>query len=168
MRPRRACTNQPVVRVAATLRASRADEAPVVPGRNQRFVGVPHICRNILGNLKTLFRIKLDALKIQAASLARQAQNENAPILDVLKLRARTSELTLKAANSAILHAGAKGYLMRHAAQRRLREAVFVAIVTPALKHLRKEIHDIEQTHHQAQPEHAYQSTQADYQTQAA
>lgn len=111
---------------------------------------------------------KLDALKIQAASLARQAQNENAPILDVLKLRARTSELTLKAANSAILHAGAKGYLMRHAAQRRLREAVFVAIVTPALKHLRKEIHDIEQTHQQAQPEHAYQSTQADYQTQAA
>jgi hypothetical protein len=42
------------------------------------------------------------------------------------------------------LHAGAKGYLMRHPAQRRLREAVFVAIVTPALKHLRKEIHDLE------------------------
>jgi len=34
---------------------------------------------------------------------------------------------------------------MRHPAQRRLREAVFVAIVTPALKHLRKEIHDLEQ-----------------------
>jgi alkylation response protein AidB-like acyl-CoA dehydrogenase len=65
-------------------------------------------------------------------------------MLDILKVRAETSELTLAAANSAVLHAGAKGYLMRHPAQRRLREAVFVAIVTPALKHLRKEIHDLE------------------------
>ncbi|MBX6393573.1 MAG: acyl-CoA dehydrogenase, partial [Burkholderiales bacterium] len=62
----------------------------------------------------------------------------------VLKARARASELTLRAANSAVLHAGARGYLMRHPAQRRLREAVFVAIVTPALKHLRKEIGDLE------------------------
>lgn len=88
---------------------------------------------------------KLDVLKAQAGALGAQVQAGAAPILDVLKLRARTSELTLAAANSAVLHAGAKGYLMRHPAQRRLREAVFVAIVTPALKHLRKEIHDIEQ-----------------------
>lgn len=47
--------------------------------------------------------------------------------------------------NSEALHTGAKGYLMRHGAQRRLREALFVAIVTPALKHLRKEIHSLEQ-----------------------
>lgn len=84
-------------------------------------------------------------LKTRAAELAQLAQAGAAPMLDVLKLRAQTSELTLKAANSAVLHAGAKGYLMRHPAQRRLREAVFVAIVTPALKHLRKEIHDLEQ-----------------------
>jgi hypothetical protein len=35
---------------------------------------------------------------------------------------------------------------MRHPAQRRLREAVFVAIVTPALKHLRKEISALQRT----------------------
>lgn len=88
---------------------------------------------------------QLAVLKAQATSLARQAQAGEIPILAVLKLRAAVSELTLKAANSAALHAGAKGYLMLHPAQRRLREAIFVAIVTPALKHLRKEIHDIEQ-----------------------
>ncbi|HEY9571999.1 MAG TPA: acyl-CoA dehydrogenase, partial [Pusillimonas sp.] len=94
---------------------------------------------------------ELADLKARAAHLAQLAQAGTAPILDVLKLRAQTSELTLKAANSAVLHAGAKGYLMRHSAQRRLREAVFVAIVTPALKHLRKEIHDLEQAAAQAE-----------------
>lgn len=88
---------------------------------------------------------ELAGLQTQALALAQQAQAGQAPILEVLKVRARTSELTLKAANAAVLHAGAKGYLMRHPAQRRLREAVFVAIVTPALKHLRKEIDDLEQ-----------------------
>lgn len=86
----------------------------------------------------------LALLRRRATLLARQVQRGEAAVLDVLKLRAETSELTLAAANSAVLHAGAKGYLMRHPAQRRLREAVFVAIVTPALKHLRKEIHDLE------------------------
>jgi alkylation response protein AidB-like acyl-CoA dehydrogenase len=72
-------------------------------------------------------------------------------MLAVLKARAGTSELALRAANSAVLHAGARGYLMRHSAQRRLREAVFVAIVTPALKHLRKEIRDLERAVPQAE-----------------
>jgi alkylation response protein AidB-like acyl-CoA dehydrogenase len=65
-------------------------------------------------------------------------------ILDILKLRLAGGELSLRAAHSAMLHQGAKGYLLRNAAQRRLREAYFVAIVTPAIKHLRKEIARIE------------------------
>lgn len=85
------------------------------------------------------------ALKANAVRLSQQADADAAALIDVLRLRLATSELTLRAANSAVLHAGAKGYLMRHPAQRRLREAVFVAIVTPALKHLRKEIHALEQ-----------------------
>ena len=43
-----------------------------------------------------------------------------------------------------LLHQGARGYVSTGAAQRRLREAYFVAIVTPATKHLRKEIARIE------------------------
>jgi hypothetical protein len=43
-----------------------------------------------------------------------------------------------------MLHMGAKGYLVNNAAQRRLREAYFIAIVTPATKHLRKELHEFD------------------------
>jgi hypothetical protein len=43
-----------------------------------------------------------------------------------------------------MLDLGAKGYLKRNAAQRRLREAYFIAIVTPATKHLRKEVARLE------------------------
>lgn len=65
-------------------------------------------------------------------------------VLPILKLRLAGGELSLRAAQSALLHQGAKGYLLRNAAQRRLREAFFVAIVTPAIKHLRKEIARLE------------------------
>jgi len=58
----------------------------------------------------------------------------------VLEVRLATSEWSLRAAQAALLHAGAKGYLAGATAQRRLREAYFIAIVTPAIKHLRKEL----------------------------
>lgn len=67
--------------------------------------------------------------------------------LDILKLRLAGGELSLRAANAAMLHQGAKGYLVRNPAQRRLREAYFIAIVTPATKHLRREIARIEGGH---------------------
>ncbi|HEX5392432.1 MAG TPA: acyl-CoA dehydrogenase family protein [Rhodocyclaceae bacterium] len=59
---------------------------------------------------------------------------------DVLRIRLAGGELSLRAANAAMLHQGARGYLKNATAQRRLREAYFIAIVTPALKHLRREI----------------------------
>ncbi|KQP02583.1 acyl-CoA dehydrogenase family protein [Methylobacterium sp. Leaf93] len=61
-------------------------------------------------------------------------------LIDVLDARAQTSELALRASQSALLHQGARGYLMSAAPQRRIREAHFVAIVTPAIKHLRWEM----------------------------
>ncbi len=61
-------------------------------------------------------------------------------IPEVLKVRLAGSELSLRAAQSAMLHQGAKGFLSHSAAQRKLREAYFVAIVTPAIKHLRREL----------------------------
>jgi alkylation response protein AidB-like acyl-CoA dehydrogenase len=64
----------------------------------------------------------------------------NAQVVDILKLRLAGGELSVRAAHAAMLHMGAKGYLQRSPAQRRLREAYFVAIVTPATKHLRREI----------------------------
>lgn len=61
-------------------------------------------------------------------------------ITEVMRVRLAGGELSLRAANAAMLHQGARGYLRKATAQRRLREAYFVAIVTPALKHLRREI----------------------------
>ncbi len=56
----------------------------------------------------------------------------------VLEARLAAGEATVRAAHYAMLHQGAKGYVSTGAAQRRLREAYFVAIVTPATKQLRK------------------------------
>jgi hypothetical protein len=60
--------------------------------------------------------------------------------INVLDARSHCAELSLRAANSALMHQGARGYLMQSDVQRRVREAQFVAIVTPAIKHLRKEM----------------------------
>lgn len=60
--------------------------------------------------------------------------------LNILDAREQGSELALRAAQSAMLHQGARGYLSSAAPQRRMREAQFVAIVTPAIKHLRSEM----------------------------
>jgi alkylation response protein AidB-like acyl-CoA dehydrogenase len=56
----------------------------------------------------------------------------------VVALRLRLGEAAVAAAHAAMLHCGARGYLKSNRAQRRLREAYFVAIVTPATKQLRK------------------------------
>ena len=58
----------------------------------------------------------------------------------VLAARLATSELALDAAQSALLHAGSKGYLQGSPVNRRLRESYFVAIITPSIRHLRKEL----------------------------
>ena len=84
---------------------------------------------------------ELDALTARIMALsATPFGAERDFMIDVLDTRAHVSELALRAAQSALLHQGARGYLMSSAAQRRVRESHFVAIVTPALKHLRKEI----------------------------
>lgn len=62
---------------------------------------------------------------------------------EVIQARITASELSLRAANAAMLHAGARGYLHGSAPERKLREAYFVAIVTPALKHLKKMLYQI-------------------------
>jgi alkylation response protein AidB-like acyl-CoA dehydrogenase len=61
----------------------------------------------------------------------------------VIEARLTASEVTVTAAHAAMLHCGARGYVTNGAAQRRLREAYFVAIVTPATKQLRKMLADM-------------------------
>jgi alkylation response protein AidB-like acyl-CoA dehydrogenase len=84
---------------------------------------------------------ELDALTARVMKLAETPFDPSVDFfIDVLDARAHGAELSLRAAQSALLHQGARGYLMSSEVQRRVRESHFVAIVTPAIKHLRKEI----------------------------
>lgn len=84
---------------------------------------------------------ELDSLLTRVMQLAANTDDRSTSyFIDVLDARAHGAELCLRAANSALMHQGARGYLMHSEVQRRVREAQFVAIVTPAIKHLRKEM----------------------------
>lgn len=84
---------------------------------------------------------ELDALSARVMRLAETPFDPSVDFfIDVLDARAHGAELSLRAAQSALLHQGARGYLLSSEVQRRVRESHFVAIVTPAIKHLRKEI----------------------------
>jgi alkylation response protein AidB-like acyl-CoA dehydrogenase len=61
----------------------------------------------------------------------------------VIEARLAAGEASTAAAHAAMLHCGARGYVANATAQRRLREAYFVAIVTPATKQLRKMLADM-------------------------
>lgn len=83
---------------------------------------------------------RVQKLEKELPSLAAAADANQQAILPVLHARAEASELALALAQLAALYSGARGYLRQHAAFRRQREAMFVAIVTPSLRHLRREI----------------------------
>jgi alkylation response protein AidB-like acyl-CoA dehydrogenase len=90
------------------------------------------------------FQELLSELETEAMALARDPFNaEDSYWRKVVALRLRAGEASVAAAHAAMLHCGARGYLMSHRAQRRLRESYFVAIVTPATKQLRKMLADM-------------------------
>ena len=62
---------------------------------------------------------------------------------EAVACRILASELSLRASQAAMLHTGAAGYRSGSVAERKLRESYFVAVVTPALKHLKKLQHDM-------------------------
>jgi hypothetical protein len=91
---------------------------------------------------------ELAAASAELAQLCREPLETSEDFFrDVLELRLVAGELCLRASESAMLHQGARGYLMSSPAQRKVREAYFVAIVTPALKHLRKELDRMARVH---------------------
>jgi alkylation response protein AidB-like acyl-CoA dehydrogenase len=90
------------------------------------------------------FQELLGELEREAMALAADPYNEEENYWrKVVALRLRAGEASVAAAHAAMLHCGARGYLMSHRAQRRLRESYFVAIVTPATKQLRKMLADM-------------------------
>jgi alkylation response protein AidB-like acyl-CoA dehydrogenase len=106
-----------------------------------------HVNRYLDDQVEDIEAALLDARAATYALADQIDRDGSAPyVKDTLALRLAGGELSLKAANAAMLHLGAKGYLLNNAAQRRLREAYFIAIVTPATKHLRKELAEMEQS----------------------
>lgn len=59
---------------------------------------------------------------------------------DIVQVRLEAAELALETAQAAFLHSGGTGYIRGNEVERRVREALFFAIVTPAVKQLRKEL----------------------------
>ena len=97
-----------------------------------------HINRYLLQQ-PTDFQQLLSDLEAETMALARDPFNADDDYWRrVVELRLEIGEAAVAAAHAAMLHCGARGYLKSHRAQRRLREAYFVAIVTPATKQLRK------------------------------
>ena len=84
---------------------------------------------------------KLDTLETSVLHLT-ATPTETDPSFIELVLRARLdgAHLALDAAQASMLHAGARAYIAGSVYSRRLREFYFVSIVTPATKHLRKDL----------------------------
>ena len=82
---------------------------------------------------------RLGALGERVARLCRTGRDDSPAFMkEVFAARLEASELSVKAAGALMIAAGAGGYTLNGVAQRRLREAYFVAVVTPSVKHLRR------------------------------
>ena len=88
---------------------------------------------------------QLDAMEASVAKLAETPYDDSREyFIAVIRARLHAGELAVQSAHHAMLHSGARGYVTTGVAQRRLREAYFCAIVTPATKQLRKMLADLD------------------------
>jgi alkylation response protein AidB-like acyl-CoA dehydrogenase len=87
------------------------------------------------------FEAELAGLEAEIMRLAATPRDGSADyIRAVLQVRLRTSELTLQATEAAMLHTGARAFIQGSPVQRRLREGYFVAMITPSIRHLTKDL----------------------------
>ena len=87
------------------------------------------------------FEASLEKLQADVMRLAATPRDSSAEyVRQVLEVRLRTGELTLQATEAAMLHTGARAFIVGSPVQRRLREGYFVAMITPSSRHLAKEL----------------------------
>jgi alkylation response protein AidB-like acyl-CoA dehydrogenase len=104
-----------------------------------------------LGHVNKYLDVQPEQIAEQLAKLEAQVELLAATPFDpaptywraVIEARLAAGEASVAAAHAAMLHCGARGYVAGGAAQRRLRESYFVAIVTPAIKQLKKMLADM-------------------------
>jgi alkylation response protein AidB-like acyl-CoA dehydrogenase len=91
------------------------------------------------------FEAQLDALRATIMHLAETPRDGSRDyVRSVLQARLRTGELTLQATQAAMLHTGARAFIVGAPVQRRLREGYFVAMITPSSRHLAQELSRLE------------------------
>ena len=83
---------------------------------------------------------QLHTLQHNAYQLTEDSSEKD--FISTVQIRLESAELALKTAETAILYQGAAGYYRQSECMRRLREALFIAIVTPAIKHLKRIIYE--------------------------
>jgi alkylation response protein AidB-like acyl-CoA dehydrogenase len=81
---------------------------------------------------------RLNQLRDEAYTLIHSSQDGRDQPESVLRVRLESAYLALDAASAGMLHCGGGAYVKKSSASRRLREAYFVAVVTPAVKQLEK------------------------------
>jgi len=101
---------------------------------------------------------EMEVLRIKSYALANkmkcQHHLEQNFLKEAIQARIEASEFSLRAANAAMLHAGARAYVHGSTVERKLRESYFVAIVTPALKHLKKMLYEMKDSSLASSVEH--------------
>jgi alkylation response protein AidB-like acyl-CoA dehydrogenase len=81
------------------------------------------------------------ALETKVAELAGSAADTGRDaFLNVLRARLQVAELAMSAAQAGALQAGAGGYIVGSEPNRRQREALFMGILTPSVKHITMEL----------------------------
>jgi alkylation response protein AidB-like acyl-CoA dehydrogenase len=114
-------------------------------------IGLMNQVRGPLGHVNKYLDVQPEEIADQLARLEAQIELLAATPFDpdptywraVIEARLAAGEASVAAAHAAMLHCGARGYVAGAAAQRRLRESYFVAIVTPAIKQLKKMLADM-------------------------
>ncbi len=99
-----------------------------------------------LGEINRFIEGQPEALAEELAGLEAEAERLCATPLDpsehyqraVLELRLASADIAHRAGYSALQHAGAPGFLMDSHPQRHMREGLFMTLLTPSVKQLRK------------------------------
>ena len=87
--------------------------------------------------------LELEAARRKTYALAAEIESQqehlsNDFLKEVIQARLTGSDLSMRAAKAAMLHGGARAFLLGNPMERKMRESYFIAIVTPAVKHLKK------------------------------
>jgi alkylation response protein AidB-like acyl-CoA dehydrogenase len=103
-----------------------------------------HVNKYLAGQQPEDFAKALDEISAEIRELASTPYDTSEAFWKrVVESRLQAGDATMAAAHATMLHTGARGYLKGHRAQRRMREAYFVGIVTPATKQLSKMLADM-------------------------